>query len=72
MEDVRNAHKIFVGKPGRSRPLGRPGRTWKDSIEVVIKEIVINGVDWIKVAQARVQWLDVVNTMVPYLLKVLY
>jgi hypothetical protein len=27
-----------VGKPGRRRPLGRPRRTWEDSIKVDIRD----------------------------------
>jgi hypothetical protein len=32
MGKMRNAYKILVGKPKRKRPLGRPGRRWKDNI----------------------------------------
>jgi hypothetical protein len=38
MGEMRNAHKILVGKLERKRPLGRPRCSWKD-IRVNLKEI---------------------------------
>jgi hypothetical protein len=32
-----------------------------DNIEMDLKEIEFDGVDWIYLAQGRVQWLDLVN-----------
>jgi hypothetical protein len=34
MEQVRNAYKIFFGKPERKRPLGGPRCRWKDNIRI--------------------------------------
>jgi hypothetical protein len=34
---IRNASKIFVGKPERKRPLGIPRRRWKDNIKWIFK-----------------------------------
>jgi hypothetical protein len=59
----RNAYKILVGKPERNRPLGRPRRRWKDNIRTDLREIVWEGVDWIRLAQDRDQWWAVVNTV---------
>jgi hypothetical protein len=28
MGEKRNAYRLFMGKPGRKRPLGRPRRRW--------------------------------------------
>jgi hypothetical protein len=36
---MRNAYKIFVGKPEGKRPLKRPRRRWEDSIKMDLKEI---------------------------------
>jgi hypothetical protein len=32
MEEKRNAYRIFMGKPKRRRPLGRPRHRWVDNI----------------------------------------
>jgi hypothetical protein len=32
MGEIKNARNIFVGKPERKRPLGRPRRRWQDNI----------------------------------------
>jgi hypothetical protein len=42
MEDMRNGHKIMVGKPGGKKPLGRPRRGWEDGR-------VWTGFMWLKV-----------------------
>jgi hypothetical protein len=45
-----------VGKPERKRPLGRPRRRWVDNIEMDLREIEWDGMDWINLAQDRDQW----------------
>jgi hypothetical protein len=52
----RNAYRILVGKPEGQRPLGRPRRRWVDNIEMYLREIGWDGVDWIDRAQDRDQW----------------
>jgi hypothetical protein len=39
MRKMRNAYKIFVGKPERKILLGRSRRRWKDSIIMDLREI---------------------------------
>jgi hypothetical protein len=63
MEEMRNAYKIFIGKPDGKRPLGRHRRRWEDNIRVDIRERGWDSVDWIRVAQTRDQWRAVVNTV---------
>jgi hypothetical protein len=53
----------LVGRPEGKRPLGRPGRRWEDNIKMDLKEIGINGANWIRLAQDRVQWRAFVNTV---------
>jgi hypothetical protein len=53
----------FVGKPEGKRPLGRPRRRWEDNIKLDLGEIGIDGVNWIRLAQDRVQWRPFVNTV---------
>jgi len=57
------AYSILVGKPERKRPLGRLRRRWKDNIRKDLREICWEGVDWMHMAQDRVQWRAVVNTV---------
>jgi hypothetical protein len=46
-----NAYKILVGKPEAVRPLGRLRRRWEDNIKIDGREIELEDVDWIHVAQ---------------------
>jgi hypothetical protein len=43
------------------RPLGRPRRSWEDNIEIDLREIGWNIMDWIGLAQDRDQWRALVN-----------
>jgi hypothetical protein len=61
MGDKRNSYRILVGKPERKIPLGRPRRRWVDTIEMDLREIGCNGVDWVDMAQDRDQWRALVN-----------
>jgi hypothetical protein len=62
MGEKRNACMILVGKPGE-RPLGRPKRRWLDNNKTDLREIRLDGVDWIDMAQNRDQWRALVNTV---------
>jgi hypothetical protein len=63
MGEKRNAYRILVGKPEAKRPLGRPRRRWVDNINMDLREIGWDGVDWIDLAQNRDQWRALVNTV---------
>jgi hypothetical protein len=45
------------------RPLGRSWRRWEDNIKMDLGEIGIDGANWIRLAQDRVQWQVFVNTV---------
>jgi hypothetical protein len=47
MGEMRNAYRIFVGKPKGKRPRGRHGRRWENNIRIGLREIGWKGVDWI-------------------------
>jgi hypothetical protein len=55
--------QVLVGKPKVKRPLGRPRRSWEDNIKMDLKEIGIDGANWIRLAQDRVRWRAFVNTV---------
>jgi len=56
---------ILVGKPERRRQLGRPRRRWED-IRVHLRERGSEGVYWIRLAQDRDQWRDLVNMVTKF------
>jgi hypothetical protein len=43
--------------------MGRHRRSWKDNIKLDLREIGIDGANWIQLAQDRVQWRDFVTTV---------
>jgi hypothetical protein len=49
--------------PEGKRPLERPRRRREDNIKLDLRETGIDGVNWIQLAQDRVQWLAFVNTV---------
>jgi hypothetical protein len=59
----RDAYRILVGKPDGNRPLGRPRQGWVDNIKMDLKEIGLDGADWIDMAQDRDQWRALANTV---------
>jgi hypothetical protein len=57
MGEGRGVYRVLGGRPEGKRPLGRPRHRWEDNIKMDIREIGINGVNWIWLAQDRV-WLQ--------------
>jgi hypothetical protein len=64
MGKVRDVYRVLVGRPEDKRPLGRPRRRWEDNFEMGLRKIGIDGVDWIRLAQGRVQWRAFVRTVI--------
>jgi hypothetical protein len=58
-----NVYRVLVGRPEGKRPLGRPRRRWEDNIKIDLREIGIDGVNWIQLAYDRVQKRTFVNTV---------
>jgi hypothetical protein len=58
-----NGEKLLVGKPEGKRPPGRSRCGWVDNIEMDLREIGCNDVDWIDMAQDRDQWRALVKTV---------
>jgi hypothetical protein len=48
-------YRVLVGRPKRKRPLRRPRRKSEDNIKVDLREIWVDGANWIRLAQGRVQ-----------------
>jgi hypothetical protein len=63
MGDGRGVYRVLVGRPEGKRPLGRPRRRWEDNIKMDLREIGMDGANWIQLAQDRVQWRACVNTL---------
>jgi transcription termination factor 2 len=63
MEDGRDVYRVLLGRPEGKRPLGRPRHSWGDNIKLGLREIMIDGANWIHLAQDRVRWRAFVNTM---------
>jgi hypothetical protein len=53
----------LVGSSEGKRPLRRPRRRWEDNIKLDLRDIGIDGANWIQLAQDRVQWWAFVNTV---------
>jgi hypothetical protein len=58
-------NRVLVAKPEGERPMGklRCRCRWEDKIKLDLREIGINGKNWIQLAQDRVQWQASVNTV---------
>jgi hypothetical protein len=63
MGEGSSVYRILVGRPQVKRPLGRRKRRWEDNIKMGIREIGIDGANWIQLAQDRVQRRACVNTV---------
>jgi hypothetical protein len=70
MGQGKGVYRVLVGRPEVKRPLGRPGRRWEENIKLDLREIGIDGANWIRLAQDRVHWRAFMNTVmslrVPY------
>jgi transcription termination factor 2 len=61
----RGVYRVLVGRPKGKRPLERPRHRWEDNTtKLDLREIGIVGANWIQLAQDRVQWRALVNTVV--------
>jgi hypothetical protein len=63
MVEGRGVYRVLVWRPEGERPLGNPRRRFEDSINVDLREIGIDGTNWIRLAEDKVQWRAFVNTM---------
>jgi hypothetical protein len=54
MEEGRSVYRVLVRRPEGTRPLERPRRRWEDDIKMDLREIGIDGANWIRLDQDRV------------------
>ena len=63
MGESRDEYRVLVGKPEGRRPLGRPRRSWEDSIKMDLQEVGRGGMDWIELPRGRNRWRALVNAV---------
>jgi hypothetical protein len=56
-------YRVWVGKPERKRPFGRPRHRWEDNIKMDLQGVGWRGLDWVELAQDRDRWRAVVNAV---------
>jgi hypothetical protein len=49
----RSVYRVLVGRPKVKRPMGRPRLKWEDNIKLDLREIRIDGANWIQLVQDR-------------------
>jgi hypothetical protein len=59
----RILYRVLVGRPEWKRLLGRPWRRWEDNIKMDLREMGIDGANWIRPAHDRVRWRAFVSTV---------
>jgi transposase len=64
--DDNGVYRVLVGRPEGKRPLGRPRRKWEDNIKMDLRDLGIDGANWIQLAQDKVQWRAFVNTVMNF------
>jgi hypothetical protein len=65
LEKGRGVYRFFVGRPEGKRAL-RPKCRWEDNIKMDLREIGIDGMNWIRLAQDRVQCWALENTVMNF------
>jgi hypothetical protein len=56
-------YRFLVRRPEGKTPLGRHSRRWDDNIKLDLRDIRIDGANWIQLAPERVRWRDFLNTV---------
>jgi hypothetical protein len=64
MDDMANACRILVGNSQGKIPVGGPRRRWEDNVKMDLKGIGCKDVDWVQLAEYRVQWWALGNTLI--------
>jgi hypothetical protein len=56
MDEIRDSHKVLVGNP-----FGGLRRRMEDNDNIYLREVGLEGVDWVHLAQDKYQWQAFVN-----------
>jgi hypothetical protein len=56
-----SVYRVLVGRREGKRSLGRTKHRWEDNIKIDLREIGVDGANWIQLAQDTVQWRAFVN-----------
>jgi hypothetical protein len=62
MGERRGVHRVLVGQPEGTRPLGRSRRRWEDNIKMDLQEVGGGCGDWKERVQDRDRWRALVRT----------
>jgi hypothetical protein len=65
MGESRGVYRVFVGKTGGKRSLGRSRRRWEDNIKMDL-EVGRGCGDWMERAQDRDTWRAIVSTVMNF------
>jgi hypothetical protein len=65
-EKTITAYKILVGKPEGKRSFGRPRRRWENNVRMDSREVGLERVDWLHLAQDREHWQVLLNTVMNF------
>jgi hypothetical protein len=63
MGEGRGVYRVLGGRPEGKRPLRRPRRRWEYNIKMDLREIGIDGANWIHLAQDRARGWACANTV---------
>jgi hypothetical protein len=66
MGEGRGVHRVLVGKPEGTRPLGRPRHRWEDNIKMDLEEVGGGCGDWMERAQDRDRWRALVSRVMNF------
>jgi hypothetical protein len=50
----------------KGKPLRRPRHRWEDNIKMDLREVGIDGTNWTRLAQDRVQWRAFMSTIMNF------
>jgi hypothetical protein len=63
MGEGRGVYRVLAGRPEAKRLRGRLRSRWEDNIKLDLREVGIDGENWIQLARYRVQWRAFMNTV---------
>ena len=61
--EMRDVHRILMGKHEGKRPPVRPSHRWEGNIKMDLQNVGLGGRDWIDLTQNRDRWRALVNAV---------